>query len=53
MYFTILCVAVNAILFVRCPGAKFIQYESNLLPRVLFWPMMLGAIWVLTIITFL
>jgi hypothetical membrane protein len=52
MYFAILWVAVNSILFVRWPESRFIQYEKNLLPKVLFWPLTLGAIWVMTIATF-
>jgi len=52
MYFAILWVAVNSILFVRWPESKFIQYENNLLPKVLFWPVILGALWVLTLRTF-
>jgi hypothetical protein len=52
MYFAILWVAVNSILFVRWPDSTFIQYEKNLLPKVLFWPVTLGALWLLTIHTF-
>ena len=52
MYFAILWVAVNSILFVRWPESKFIQYDKNLLPKVLFWPVMLGALWVVTLRTF-
>jgi len=49
MYFAILWVAVNSILFVRWPESKLIQYEKNLIPKVLFWPVTLGALWVLTL----
>lgn len=52
MYFTLLWVAIDAILYVRCPNSKFLQYENNLLPKVLFWPFTLGAIWVVTLLTF-
>ena len=52
MYFAILWVAVNSILFVRWPGSQLIQYEKNLIPKVLFWPVTLGALWVLTLSTF-
>jgi len=52
MYFAILWVAVNSILFVRWPASKFIQYDKNLLPKVLFWPVTLGALWLMTIGTF-
>jgi hypothetical protein len=52
MYFALLWVAVNSILYVRWPESKFIQYERNLLPKVLFWPVTLGALWVVTLLTF-
>ena len=52
MYFALLWVAVNPILFVRWPESKFIQYEHNLLPKVLFWPVTLGALWLVTLLTF-
>ena len=52
MYFTLLWVAIDAIVYVRCPNSKFIQYEKNLFPKVLFWPVTLGAIWLVTLMTF-
>ena len=52
MYFALLWVAVNSILYVRCPGSKFIQYGKNLFPKVLFWPATLGALWLVTLLTF-
>ena len=52
MYFAILWVAVNSILFVRWSGSRFIQYDKNLFPKVLFWPVTLGALWLMTIGTF-
>ena len=52
MYFAILWVAVNSILFLRWPESRFIQYDKNLLPKVLFWPVTLGALWLITIATF-
>ena len=52
MYFALLWVAVNSILYVRWTESKFIQYEQNLLPKVLFWPVTLGALWSVTLFTF-
>ena len=52
MYFALLWVAVNSILYVRWPESRFIQYQKNLLPKVLFWPVILGAVWLVTILTF-
>jgi len=52
MYFALLWVAVDSILYVRWPESKFIQYEKNLLPKVLFWPVTLGALWLVTLVTF-
>jgi hypothetical protein len=37
---------------VRWPESRFIQYDKNLLPKVLFWPVTLGALWLMTIRTF-
>jgi hypothetical protein len=52
MYFAILWVAVNSIVLILRPQSWLTRYEENLLPRVLFWPVTLGALWVLTIGTF-
>lgn len=52
MYFALLWVAVNSILYERWPESSFIQYEQNLLPKILFWPMTLGALWLVTLFTF-
>jgi hypothetical protein len=52
MYFALLWVAIDSILYVRCPNWKFIQYEKNLFPKVLFWPVTLGALWLTTLVTF-
>ena len=52
MYFALLWVAVNSILYVRWPESKFIQYERNLLPKVRFWPVTLGSLWLMTLWTF-
>ena len=52
MYFALLWVAVNSILYVRWSESRFIQYERNLLPKVLFWPVTLGALWIVTLVTF-
>lgn len=52
MYVAILWVAINSILYVRWPASRFIQYERNLFPQVLFWPITLGALWLLTLGTF-
>ena len=52
MYFALLWVAVNSILYVRWPESRFIQYGKNLFPKVLFWPTTLGALWLATLLTF-
>ena len=33
-------------------ASSLIMYEKNLLPKVLFWPVTLGAIWLVTLVTF-
>ena len=52
MYFALLWVAIDSILYVRWTKSKFIQYEKNLFPKVLFWPVTLGSLWLITLVTF-
>jgi hypothetical protein len=52
MYLAILWVAVDSILLAAQVGSWLTQYEENLLPRVVFWPGLLGAILTFTVLTF-
>jgi len=54
LYITILLVAANAILLLAAPANrfKFISYEDNLLPNVVYWPALLGTLLVVTLLVF-
>lgn len=55
-YLTLLVVSVNSILLswgIRFPainGISLIQYRDNLLPKLLFWPMLTGQLFLLTLL---
>lgn len=55
-YLTLLIVSVNSILFswdIRFPafnGVSLIQHRDNLIPKLLFWPMITGQLFLLTLL---
>lgn len=58
MYVTFLAVSVNSYLFaLPNPGnnriLNLIEYEDNLLPKVLYWPLLLGSVTAITAIILL
>ena len=52
MYLAILWVAVYSILLASQTNLWLIRHEENLLPRVMFWPSLLGVILTFTLVTF-
>jgi len=52
LYIVVLLVTVIAFLLVHIPGLVFISYQSNLLPKLLFWPLCTGALLVSTLVIF-
>lgn len=52
IYVAILLVALNSFLFNSLTKNRFISYHDNLLPKLFYWPVTLGAILVITIRTF-
>jgi hypothetical protein len=52
LYGAILLVAVNALLLDSPLRLAFIDYRDNLLPDLLYWPVLLGALLALTILAF-
>ena len=48
MYFMILSVSMNAIVFYTGTRFSFVEYQDNLLPKLLYWPIIL---WMLLLIT--
>lgn len=51
-YLIMLWLPVHAFLFLYAKNSKFIQYKDSLLSKVLFWPALLGAVFMLTLRTF-
>lgn len=54
LYVMILLTVANGIVLLAAPPGRFrfVSYQDNLLPNVLFWPVLLGALWVVTILVF-
>ena len=52
MYVMILLVALDAYLFSWDKPFKWIEYRDNLLPKLIFWPALLGTIFLITVFTF-
>ncbi|WP_018348179.1 hypothetical protein [Longispora albida] len=51
MYFMIMATAVNSILFATTQY-RFLHWRENLLPALLFWPVLTGALLLLTLVAF-
>jgi len=49
MYATILAVSVNAIMFVSHSRLHLIQFQDNLVPKLLYWPLFLGVLLAITL----
>jgi Cache domain len=52
MYLTLLWVSVNTILFAGNFTLRFIQYHDNLIPQLLYWPVIQGILLVITVVSF-
>lgn len=52
MYFALLWVAIDSMLLVQAERLTFLSYEDNFIAEVLFWPVILGVLWVATAVTF-
>jgi hypothetical protein len=48
LYALLMVVSVNAILFASDVDVPLIEYADNLLPKVLFWPLSLGTLLIVT-----
>ena len=49
LYMTIVAVAINALLFITRRDFVFVQYHENLLPKLLYWPVLLSALLAITV----
>ncbi len=52
LYFVLLCVSINSILLASCIENKFVDYKDNLIFKLLYWPIVLGMLLVITLINF-
>jgi hypothetical protein len=52
IYAAILFIAVSSIMFVMAKGVPFIQYQDNLLCKLLYWPILLGTLFCISIMYF-
>ncbi len=51
LYISILLVAMNAILLTSSHPPRLISYRDNIVARLLYWPLLLGALLVITLFT--
>lgn len=52
MYFMVTLVTVNNLLLAKKLPIKWIRYRNNLLPRILYWPLITGFILLLAVLLF-
>ena len=53
IYLLLLSISINSILFTRsASNIKFIAYEENLYPKLIYWPLLLGILLIITRIVF-
>lgn len=52
-YFTIVAISVNAFMLTALNENRFFHYRDNLIPKLLFWPLLHGAFFVVTVYVFL
>lgn len=52
IYLKILLYAVNSIIYTKYPNIKFFYYRNNLIPRLLYWPVYLGLLFIITCFIF-
>ena len=51
-YLAILLVSINAILFITAGQYRIIQHEDNLIPKVLYWPVLTFVLLLVTVLVF-
>jgi hypothetical protein len=52
VYVLMMLVAVNAILFASAAEIRIVEYADNLIPKVLFWPVAMLSLFVITLVQF-
>ncbi|WP_299007590.1 hypothetical protein [uncultured Shewanella sp.] len=51
-YTMVLIVSVNSILFSWGMNIRFVQYADNALPKLLYWPLLTGLLFIFTLVVF-
>ncbi len=51
-YLMILWVSINSIVYVKMKHVRWLQYEENLVPKLLFWPVVTGFLFLFSVTTF-
>jgi len=49
MYFIFIIVSANSIIYAHTDENAFIEFRDNLIPKILFWPVVFGIIFLVTI----
>lgn len=52
-YFFVLLITMNAVLFSWKIPVRFVQFHDNLLPKLVYWPVLLGGLFLCTVLIFL
>ncbi|WP_416137944.1 cache domain-containing protein [Halomonas sp. HK25] len=52
-YFTVVAISINAFMLTALSDSHFFHYRDNLIPKLLFWPLLHGAFLVVTVYVFL
>ena len=52
IYVLMMLVAINAILFASAVQIRAVEYADNLIPKILFWPVCLGSLFLITLVQF-
>ena len=52
-YFTVVAISINAFMLTAVRKSRFFHYRDNLIPKLLFWPLLHGAFFVVTVYAFL
>ncbi len=49
LYIAIVAITIDALLFITRKDLRFVQYHENLLPKLFYWPVLLGALLAVTV----
>jgi len=52
LYLAIIGVALNTFLIVKRPNSPLLHYRNNLIPKLAYWPLIMGALLITTLLVF-